>query len=115
MRIWFAEGKVKPSPVLPVVPVKAMVLLHFTDAKLPDGRIVMQHHAEIVAHTDSKAAATVTRMMGQSAPKLAEHGLGQLEMFFSALTFYLERHPERAEHLFRPEDAGQQKKTGSQP
>lgn len=114
VRIWYAEGKVKPSAVLPLVPVKAMILLHYSDTKMPDGRIIMQHHAEIVAHTDSKAATVVTKMMGQSASKLAEHGLGQLEMFFSALSFYMERHPERVEMLFRPEENSQPaKKAGN--
>jgi hypothetical protein len=44
--------------------------------------------------------------MGQSAPKLAEQGLGQLQLFFAALSCFIERHPERVELLFRSE-AGQ--------
>jgi hypothetical protein len=107
-RIWFAEGKVKPSAVLPLVPVKALIILHHTDGKTPDGTVVVRHHAEVVIHTDSKAASTVTKMMGHSAPKLAEQGLGQLNLFFSALSCYLERHPERVEILFRPEGAAVQ-------
>jgi hypothetical protein len=103
VRIWFAEGKVKPSPVLPVVPVKALVVVHHTDGKTPDGTIVVRHHAEVLIHTDSRAATTVTKMMGSSAPKLAEQGLSQLNLFFSALSCYLDRHPERVEILFRPE------------
>lgn len=114
VRIWYAEGKVKPSSVVPLVPVKAMILMHFSAGKTAEGRQIVQHHAEIVAHTDSKAAAAVTKLMGQSAPKLAEHGLGQLELFFSALSFYLERHPERVETLFRPEsDEAPLKKAGN--
>lgn len=115
IRIWFAEGKVKPSPVLPLVPVKALIVLHHADGKLPDGTVVVKHHAEVVIHTDSKAASAVTKLMGQSAPKLAEQGLGQLNLFFSALSCYLERHPERLEMLFRPEGETVQplKKTGS--
>jgi hypothetical protein len=108
VRIWFAEGKVKPSAVLPLVPVKALIVLHHTDGKLPDGTLVVQHRAEVVIHTDSRAASAVTKMMGQSAPKLAEQGLGQLQLFYSALSCYLDRHPERVEVLFRTEGAAVQ-------
>lgn len=103
VRVWFAEGKVKASAVLPLVPVKALVILRHAERKSPEGTVVMQHHTELVVHTDSKAAAAVTRLMGQSAPKLAEQGLGQMQIFFSALSCYLERHPERAEALFKLE------------
>jgi hypothetical protein len=103
VRIWFAEGKVKASALLPLVPVKAMVILRSAEAKNSTGGTVMQHHTEVVIHTDSKAAATVTKLMGQSAPRLAEQGLGQLQLFFSALSFYADRHPEQVDKLFQPE------------
>ena len=103
IRIWYAEGKVKASPVLPLIPVKALVILRHAEGKTPDGIAYVQHHAEVVIHTDSKAAAGVTKLMGQSAPKLAEQGLGQLQLFFSALSCYVGRHPERIETLFRTE------------
>ncbi len=103
LRIWFAEGKVKPSAVLPVVPVKALIILRHVDAKMPDGSMVVQHQTEVVVHTDSKVANAATKLMGQSAPKLAEQALGQLQLFFGALSCYLDRHPERVETLFRPE------------
>lgn len=103
VRVWFAEGKVKASALLPLVPVKALVILRHAEGKTPDGIAYMQHYAEVVIHTDSKAAAGVTKLMGQSAPKLAEQGLGQLQLFFSALSCYVDRHPERVEKLFRPE------------
>jgi hypothetical protein len=115
VRIWYAEGKVKPSPVMPLVPVKVMIILHCNEGKTQDGTVVMQHQAEVVVHTDSKAAAAVTKMMGQSAPKLAEQGLSQLGLFFSALSYYLDRHPDRVDMLFRPEGATVQpaKKAGN--
>ena len=101
MRVWLAEGKVKPSAVLPLVPVKALIILRHAEGKSQDGEVVMQHHVEVVIHTDSKAANAVTKMMGNSAPKLAEQGLGQLQMFYSALSYYIYRHPEKLETLFR--------------
>jgi hypothetical protein len=103
VRVWFAEGKVKASSVLPLVPVKALVILRSTEGKSIDGVVTVQHHAEVVIHTDSKAAATITRLMGNSAPKLAEQGLGQLQLFFSALSFYVDRHPDQVDKLFQAE------------
>jgi hypothetical protein len=103
LRVWYAEGKVKASTVLPLVPVKALVILRHADGKLPDGNVVVQHQTEIVIHTDSKAAAAVTKLMGQTAPRLAEQGLSQLQLFFSALSCYVDRHPEHVDSLFRDE------------
>jgi hypothetical protein len=103
IRIWFAEGKVKPNAVLPLVPVKTLVILRYTETKTADGVVVIQHHSELVVHTDSRAAAAVTKMMGSSAPKLAEQGLEQLQFFFSALSRFLDRHPELVETIFREE------------
>jgi len=77
--------------------------LRYTEGKSPSGAALVQHHAEVMVHTDSKAAVAVTKLMGQSAPKLAEQGLGQLQLFFSALSCYVDRHPERVDTLFRPE------------
>ncbi len=101
VRVWFAEGKVRPAPVLPLIPVKAVLVLHHDETKNADGLPVIRHHADVYLLTDSKAAAAVTKAMGQSAPKLAEQGLGQLQMFFSGLSWYLHRHPDRAEALLK--------------
>jgi len=101
LRIWYAEGKVKPTAVLPLVPLKAIVILRYSEGKTPEGLIVVKHQTEMVVHTDSKAAAAVTKIMGSSAPKLAEQGLGQMQMFFSALSSFLDRHPELVETIFR--------------
>lgn len=103
LRLWYAEGKVKASAVFPLVPVKALVILRHAEGKLADGNVVVQHQSEIVIHTDSKAAAGVTKLMGQSAPRLAEQGLSQLQLFFSALSCYVDRHPEHVDSLFRDE------------
>lgn len=104
IRVWFAEGKVKPGLALPLVPVKALVIMRHTAGKTADGSTVVQHQAEVVIQTDSKAATLVTKMMGQSATKLAEQGLGQLQLFFSALSSYVDRHPDQVDALFRQEN-----------
>ena len=112
VRIWFAEGKVKASGALPLVPVKALVVLHHTEGKNADGAKTIQHQAEVVIQTDSRAASLVTKMMGQSASKLAEQGLGQMQMFFSALSRYVHRHPDEADALFRPDNVEAIQQTG---
>ena len=81
MRIWFAEGKVKGS-VLPTVPVKTLVILHHTEGKTAEGAKVMQHQAEIVVHTDSKAAAVVSKIMGQSTTVWLNRDLASLSFSF---------------------------------
>src|SRR5206468_471677 len=101
LRVWYAEGKVRPGPVLPMFPVKALVVLRHVETKGKDGGKVIQHQTDLFVQTDSKAAAAVTKVMGQTAPKLAEQGLGQLQLFFSGLSWYLEQHPDQAEALLR--------------
>lgn len=98
-QIWYAEGVATPGPVLPAVAVRAVVVMRYTESIDPLGRIVLHHQAELWMQTDSRAAALAARLVGSSAPKLAEQCVGQMELFFSALVFYLDRHPERAEAL----------------
>ena len=105
IHLWYAEGKVRPGPVLPMVPIQAIVVLRHKEAKADDGVLTIQHVTEMVLHTDSKVAASVTKMMGQSSQKVAEQGLGQLQLFFSGLSWYLDRHPNQRETLFRTDDA----------
>lgn len=95
-RVWYAQGKVKPNAVLPMVPVKVVVVLHHTEKLADSDATAIEHHAEIFLHTDSRAAALLARMMGSSTSRLAEQGLGQLQLFFSALCYYLDQNPQRA-------------------
>lgn len=101
VRVWFAEGKVRPAPLLPLVPFKAVLVLHHDEGKNPDGATVIHHHTDLFVLTDNKTAAAVTKLLGQSAPKMAEQGLGQLQLFFSGLSWYLQRHPDRVEALLK--------------
>ena len=112
VHMWFAEGKVKGSAALPMVPVKACVILRHTEGKSSDGASLIQHQAELIIHTDSKAATVITKMMGQSATKLAEQGLAQLQIFFAALSSYVNHHPEQVDALFRPENVQAIQRTG---
>jgi hypothetical protein len=103
MRIWMAEGKVRPGPLLPLVPVKVLVVLRHHEAKMADGSAALHHQADLFVHTDSKTAHMLLRMMGPAASRMAEDGLSQLQLFFSGLTWYMERHPDEVKDLLREE------------
>jgi len=99
LRIWYAEGHMRPAPLLPAVPVKAVLLLRHGDRPDGPGRMLIFHQADVFLQTDSRTAALLAQMLGSSASGLAEQGLGQVEMFFSALVWYLGQHPDRAARL----------------
>jgi len=99
IHVWYAEGKIKPSPALPLVPLRAVVVLRHSKTDERANGTVMSQQADVFVHTDSKAAALATRLLGPSAPHMAEQGVAQMQMFFSALAWYCQRHPERAQAL----------------
>lgn len=96
LRVWYAQGKVKPAAVMPMVPVKVVVVLHHAEKKSASEGTAIEHHAEVFLHTDSRAASVFARLMGTNTTRLAEQGLGQMQLFFSALCYYLDQHPQRA-------------------
>ncbi|HEV3257898.1 MAG TPA: hypothetical protein VG013_13515 [Gemmataceae bacterium] len=99
VRVWYAEGTVRPGPLLPAVPVHAVAVLRFMCGLDHSGHPLIRHQADVFLQTDSKTAALITRLLGSSGPRLAERGVAQMEMFFSALVWYLDHHPEWAEGL----------------
>jgi hypothetical protein len=99
MRVWYAEGRVRPGSLLPFLPVRAVVVLRFAEEYDQTGQSFLRHQAELSLHTDSKAAAVAARLVGVSAPRLGEQYVAQLEMFYSALSWYLGQHPRQVEAL----------------
>jgi len=100
MRIWYAEGRARPGLLLPSLSVRAVVVMRHGQRIDTLGRTRIYHQADLYLQTDNKTAALLARWIGPSAPRLTEQCVVQLEVFFSALTCYLDRHPERAEPLF---------------
>ena len=98
-RIWYAEGKVKPGPLLPMVPVRAVAILRHEISKDSKGRISVRHSVEAYLQTDSKFATLVTRILGPAAPRMAEQSADQLLYYFSGIGRYLDSHPEKAATL----------------
>ena len=105
LRMWYAEGKVRAAPLTPLVPVQAVLVLRHGDMAESDGHSLLIHQTEVFVLTDSRAAALAARMMGGSVARLTDQGLGQLELFFSGLVWYLDQHPERVGRLLHDEKA----------
>jgi hypothetical protein len=96
LRVWYAEGQVRPNAWLPTVAFQAVVVLHLNEGRDADGHPTIRHQAELVVHSDNKTAALVARLLGPSAPRLAEQYVAQIQMFYSALSWYCYQHPEDA-------------------
>jgi hypothetical protein len=103
-RIWYAEGKVKPGFLIPTVPVKAVAVLTHVQKPRATGDSVIRHQIQVYLHTDSKAANAITKMLGDSVPKMAEQGSEQLLMFFSGIAKYVHDKPDKAKSLLSESD-----------
>lgn len=99
IRVWLAEGSVKPGPLLPAVSVQAVAVIRCCESSDGSGRTMLFHQGDLYLYTDSKAVALAAELLGQSAQDLAGQAVGQMELFFSAIVWYLERHPERTDTL----------------
>jgi hypothetical protein len=99
MQIWYAEGLVRPGRLLPMVKVRAIVVIHILEGHDSSGRRAVRHQAELILHTDSKAVALATRLFGMSAPRLAEQYVGQVQTFFAAMAWYVNEHPQKRQVL----------------
>lgn len=101
VRVWYAEGKVRPHLLLPVMPVKAVVVMQHREVVDRFGAKRLHHQTDLFAQTDSKAAVLLMKVMGPSVPRLTEQCLGQFGLFFSGMSNYLYRHPERTDALLK--------------
>src|SRR5437763_96694 len=81
-QVWYAEGVVRPGPLLPLITVRALLVLHITEGHDAAGRSAVRHQAELVLRTDSRAANLAARLLGASAPRMAEQYVAQIQTFF---------------------------------
>ncbi len=102
-QVWYAEGVVRPGPLLPLITVRALLVLHITEGHDAAGRSAVRHQGELVLRTDSRAANLAARLLGASAPRMAEQYVAQIQTFFAALAWHLDEHPEKARKLLREE------------
>ena len=91
-----SNGRVRPAPLMPTVPVTAVAVLNHADRPRSVGDSVIKQQVEVFLHTDSKAAALVTKMLGDSAPKMAQQGSEQLLTFFSGIARIAHDKPDKA-------------------
>jgi hypothetical protein len=96
--VWYATGKVKPAALLPMVQVRAVVVLRHPAA----GANALKPEVAAYVQTDSRAANAILRMLGPAAPKLAEQGAEQLLYFFSGVARYLAKHPDQVQAVLAP-------------
>jgi hypothetical protein len=101
MRVIYASGHVKPGMLLPRVAVQAVVVIHYTEDGQVTETTTMKHQAEMAIRTESRALSAAARMMGASAQRVGEQYMGQLQMFYAALAWYLDQHPEQADGLLK--------------
>ena len=101
LHLWYAEGKVKANLLLPAQAFRAVALLQYTEGVDTKGLPAIRHQVHFFLRCDSRAIALVTRLMGSSAPRLAEQYLGQLQAFYGGLAWYLYQDDDRARKLFR--------------
>jgi hypothetical protein len=99
LRVFYATGQIKPGPLVPAASFQAVVVLHHAEGQTASNQKVIRHQADLILHTDSRGAALIARLLGARAPRMAEQYVGQVQMFFAALPWYIEKHPEKAEEL----------------
>jgi hypothetical protein len=97
---WFAEGKAKPTFLLPASPFRAFVVLKYTIGTDLNDRPAIRHQVHFLLRCDSRAMALAARILGASAPRLAEQYLGQLQLFYGGLAWYLGQDENRGRKLF---------------
>jgi hypothetical protein len=100
--VWYATGKVKPAPATPSVPVKAVAVLTRPQKAAKDGVAAFTTSVQVYIHSDSKAAALAMRVLGPTAPKLAEQGAEQFLEFFNGIAEYVQKNPTKADALLAP-------------
>jgi hypothetical protein len=100
--VWYATGKVKAAAAAPSVPVKAVAVLTRQQKKAKDGVAAFSTSVQIYLVSDSRAATAAIRLMGASAPKVAEQGAEQFLEFFNGIADYVQKNPTKADAILAP-------------
>lgn len=92
-RIWYVEGAGRPAPLMPMVQLKAIVLLRFQTVQGEDGRVGIRHRVEMFAQYDGKAVDLLSKLGGMTADSAGQKVLEQVGLFYSGMAWYLSEHP----------------------
>src|SRR5262245_26542108 len=97
IRVWYAEGQLRPGGPMPNIPVRAVVVMRHT---LPEsGNGIIAHEIDVFCHADSRVANMVYRLFGPSTDRMAEQAAEQLLLFFSVMSRHIAQHPDQSEKL----------------
>lgn len=100
--VWYATGKVKPAAAGPSFPVKAVAVLTREQRAAKDGVACFRTSVQIYLQSDSRAANLALKVVGPTAPKVAEQGAEQFLEFFNGIADHVQRNPKRADELLAP-------------
>ena len=101
MHVWYAEGKVKVASLMPMTSFRAVAVMHYVEGKDLDDKPAVRHQVHFMLRCDSKAISLATRILGASAPRQTEQYLGQLQMFYGGMSWYLTQDQARARRMYR--------------
>jgi hypothetical protein len=99
VQVWYIEGKAKPKGFLVPAQFRALATLHYHASEKADGKTAIRHQVQFHLRCDGKAVALAAKLMGASAPRLAEQYLGQLQVFHGGMAWYLCQDKERARRM----------------
>ena len=100
--VWYATGKVKAAAAAPAVPVRAVAILTRPQTTAKDGVAAFTTSVQVYLQSDSRAATLALRVLGPTAPKIAEQGAEQFIEFFNGIADYVQKHPAKADALLAP-------------
>lgn len=105
-RAWYAEGTGRIAPLMPVMSVRAVVLLKFQEVQGEDGRIGIRQRTEVFALYDGRAAELACKLLGLTAEAAGKKVIEQIGLFFSGMAWYLSENPEWGLSVLKPASAG---------
>jgi hypothetical protein len=101
LHVWYAEGKIKPAALIPMTSFRAVAIMTYHEGKDTKGKDAIRHQVHFLLRCDSRAVSLAMKLMGASAPRMAEQYLGQLQMFYGGMAWYLGQDAERAKTMYK--------------
>jgi hypothetical protein len=101
--IWYASGRIKAGTLIPSAPIKAVAILQSPRSVADQsGLSTFKPTVHLYLQSDSRVANMVLKIIGPSAPQIAQQGAEQLLYFFSGVARQIAKKPEQVETLLAP-------------